>query len=313
MLCSAASRRGRRCPRSTCNATSRCSPGLRTPGCPAGASSTCCRASASGRALLGLPLRRVILGVDTLHPVLEGRIFHWRRDAAAPRSPSTGARSPSASSRPAGARARSIICTRAGSRCCAGGCRASRRVPGARRDRRRGRPTTSRSSPLRRRRRDRPDGLHLLVVGDRRTSMASPTATSPRSSCWSPRSRSRSRAPRSPGSPRPWSRPISAAMPATGCCAATSTAASPRRSAPCSGSATSGLHPHRRYRAAGADHSAAQRLCRCDRLGDPEPGRRGPEADRRWHPRDLRAADEPRRTAAARSMPPSDASPASRR
>ena len=30
----------------------------------------------------GLPLRRAVLGVDTLHPVLEGRIFHWEADAA---------------------------------------------------------------------------------------------------------------------------------------------------------------------------------------------------------------------------------------
>jgi adenylate cyclase len=33
---------------------------------------------------LGLPLRRAVVGVDTLHPVLEGRVFEWRRDAAAP-------------------------------------------------------------------------------------------------------------------------------------------------------------------------------------------------------------------------------------
>jgi adenylate cyclase len=33
---------------------------------------------------LGLPLSRAVVGVDTLHPVLEGRVFEWRRDAAAP-------------------------------------------------------------------------------------------------------------------------------------------------------------------------------------------------------------------------------------
>jgi adenylate cyclase len=32
---------------------------------------------------LGLPLSRAVVGVDTLHPVLEGRVFEWRRDAAA--------------------------------------------------------------------------------------------------------------------------------------------------------------------------------------------------------------------------------------
>jgi adenylate cyclase len=33
---------------------------------------------------LGLPLGRAVIGVDTLHPVLEGRVFEWRRAAAAP-------------------------------------------------------------------------------------------------------------------------------------------------------------------------------------------------------------------------------------
>ena len=32
----------------------------------------------------GLPLGRAVIGVDTLHPVLEGRVFEWRRDAAGP-------------------------------------------------------------------------------------------------------------------------------------------------------------------------------------------------------------------------------------
>jgi adenylate cyclase len=33
---------------------------------------------------LGLPLRRAMIGVDTLHPVLVGRVFGWQRDAEAP-------------------------------------------------------------------------------------------------------------------------------------------------------------------------------------------------------------------------------------
>jgi adenylate cyclase len=33
---------------------------------------------------LGLPLSRAVIGVDTLHPVLEGRVFEWRRDAPGP-------------------------------------------------------------------------------------------------------------------------------------------------------------------------------------------------------------------------------------
>ena len=32
---------------------------------------------------LGLPLSRAVIGVDTLHPVLEGRVFQWQRDGAA--------------------------------------------------------------------------------------------------------------------------------------------------------------------------------------------------------------------------------------
>jgi adenylate cyclase len=31
----------------------------------------------------GLPLSRAVIGVDTLHPVLEGRVFQWQRDGAA--------------------------------------------------------------------------------------------------------------------------------------------------------------------------------------------------------------------------------------
>ena len=32
----------------------------------------------------GLPLGRAVFGVDTLHPVLEGRVFYWERDAGSP-------------------------------------------------------------------------------------------------------------------------------------------------------------------------------------------------------------------------------------
>ena len=39
----------------------------------------CERALASG-----LPLGRAVFGVDTLHPVLEGRVFYWERDAGGP-------------------------------------------------------------------------------------------------------------------------------------------------------------------------------------------------------------------------------------
>jgi adenylate cyclase len=45
----------------------------------------------------GLPLVRAVLGVDTLHPVLEGRIFHWQADGAAPRESEYGRANPGAS------------------------------------------------------------------------------------------------------------------------------------------------------------------------------------------------------------------------
>jgi adenylate cyclase len=45
----------------------------------------------------GLPLRRAVLGVDTLHPVLEGRIFHWQADGAAPQESEYGRANPGAS------------------------------------------------------------------------------------------------------------------------------------------------------------------------------------------------------------------------
>ena len=45
----------------------------------------------------GLPLRRAVLGVDTLHPVLEGRIFHWHADAGSPTEAEYGRSNPGAS------------------------------------------------------------------------------------------------------------------------------------------------------------------------------------------------------------------------
>ena len=45
----------------------------------------------------GLPLRRAVLGVDTLHPVLEGRIFQWHADAGSPTEAEYGRSNPGAS------------------------------------------------------------------------------------------------------------------------------------------------------------------------------------------------------------------------
>ena len=41
---------------------------------------------------LGVGLQRVVIGCDTLHPVLEGRIFEWRRDREAVRQTDYGRR-----------------------------------------------------------------------------------------------------------------------------------------------------------------------------------------------------------------------------
>jgi adenylate cyclase len=45
----------------------------------------------------GLPLRRAVIGVDTLHPVLEGRIFQWHADASSPTEAEYGRTDPGAS------------------------------------------------------------------------------------------------------------------------------------------------------------------------------------------------------------------------
>jgi adenylate cyclase len=37
-----------------------------------------------GAVAAGLPLARAVVGIDTLHPVLEGRIFEWQREAEGP-------------------------------------------------------------------------------------------------------------------------------------------------------------------------------------------------------------------------------------
>ena len=148
---------------------------------------------------------------------------------------------------------------------------------------------------LRRCRRDRHDGLHLLVLGDR------------------PRERLRRRRPRRAGVPRPLPRrraqgrlgrrdrrepgrdlsrprcrPSGAARPHR----------ARRRREDQRGAVVqrpAGLHPDHRHRAAGRDHPAAQRLRRCDRHRAPRPGRRGVEVHGRRHPRDLRCRARRRR------------------
>ena len=45
----------------------------------------------------GLPLSRAVIGVDTLHPVLEGRVFEWRRDTRSPTESEYGRLDPDSS------------------------------------------------------------------------------------------------------------------------------------------------------------------------------------------------------------------------
>jgi adenylate cyclase len=45
----------------------------------------------------GLPLSRAVIGVDTLHPVLEGRVFEWQRDAGSPTESEYGRLDPDSS------------------------------------------------------------------------------------------------------------------------------------------------------------------------------------------------------------------------
>jgi adenylate cyclase len=45
----------------------------------------------------GLPLGRAVLGVDTLHPVLEGRVFNWQRDGGCPTESEYGRLDPDSS------------------------------------------------------------------------------------------------------------------------------------------------------------------------------------------------------------------------
>ena len=228
----------------TTNATCRCSPGSPRPDCPAGASSTCCRASASGRGpracRSGAPCSASIrcircskAGSSTGRPTARRR-----------RNPNTVALIP-APRTPTGGQSPFLHLYESGV------TTLRRRLPGPAGEfpvldeigqqgmtdyiamvNRFGAEgaigmmdctfsswATDRDGWLRGR---RPRGAR--VPGPARL-------------------RSRSRAPRSPASPRPWSRPISATTPAIGCCAAASSAASPTRSAPCSGSATCRASP----------------------------------------------------------------------
>ncbi|MGH6905147.1 MAG: adenylate/guanylate cyclase domain-containing protein [Geminicoccaceae bacterium] len=51
----------------------------------------------AGAVAVGLPLARAVVGIDTLHPVLEGRIFEWQRDASGPTQSEYGRLDPDSS------------------------------------------------------------------------------------------------------------------------------------------------------------------------------------------------------------------------
>jgi adenylate cyclase len=50
-----------------------------------------------GAVAVELPLARAVVGIDTLHPVLEGRIFEWQRDASGPTQSEYGRLDPDSS------------------------------------------------------------------------------------------------------------------------------------------------------------------------------------------------------------------------
>jgi adenylate cyclase len=52
----------------------------------------------AGAVAVELPLARAVVGIDTLHPVLEGRIFEWQRDASGPTQSEYGRLDPDSSS-----------------------------------------------------------------------------------------------------------------------------------------------------------------------------------------------------------------------
>jgi adenylate cyclase len=51
----------------------------------------------AGAVAVELPLARAVVGIDTLHPVLEGRIFEWQRDASGPTQSEYGRLDPDSS------------------------------------------------------------------------------------------------------------------------------------------------------------------------------------------------------------------------
>ena len=50
-----------------------------------------------GAVTVALPLARAVIGIDTLHPVLEGRVFEWQRDASGPTQSEYGRLDPESS------------------------------------------------------------------------------------------------------------------------------------------------------------------------------------------------------------------------
>ena len=197
----------------------------------------------------GLPLTRAIVVIDTLHPVYEGRAFRWRRDPSRRARRSSSTAGPARTSELAEGWRRSpfyhLLETGAVAAAPQPRPRRSGRLPAAARTlaAQRADRLSGAGPSLRRGRRHRRDGLRLLVLDHRRAGRLRGRARSTRCAGSSRAWRWRSNAPRWPGSPRRWSRPISAATPAGACWRAASPAASPTGSAPCCGSPTCAATP----------------------------------------------------------------------
>ena len=77
---------------------------------------------------LGIVLKRVLIGADTLHPVLEGRVFEWHRDQQDVKEVEYGPATSHWFRRRAGCAALSIICSRLARPRSGSACRRTRRT-----------------------------------------------------------------------------------------------------------------------------------------------------------------------------------------
>ena len=242
----------------------------------------------------GLPLARAVVLIDTLHPVHEGRVFHWSRDPVPDERPVVEYGRTIEGSEHAASWRRSPFfhlletggsaLRRRLARRRPGGLRDLRGAAGARADR-----LPGAGPSLHGRRGDRRDGLRLLLL--EHATRPGLRGRAGRGAHRAARSRARlggevrlagaDRRHAGRDLPRPGRGPPRPERPHR-----------PRRRRPHRGGPVvlrpAGLHPDHRHGAARAGHPAPERLRRGGHLGGPRGGRRRAEADRRRRARDLR-------------------------